>query len=144
MPGPQPLPDDEKRRRGTLRPCRVQPVIEVVEPASLPAMPSWLTPAGEEAWAELLPQLLAAGLVSELDSSTVGMLANLSGALTTCWRAGEVPPIMAITEHRRLCTLFGIAGERSRVGVRRVSSEAPNPFAKYGRRFENNGRRRAG
>jgi hypothetical protein len=96
-------------------------------------MPSWLTPAGEEAWLELLPQATTVGLVSELDSTALGQLANLTGALATCWRAGQVPPIMAITEHRRLCTLFGIAGEKSRAMVKR-KSDTPNPFAKYGRR----------
>ena len=76
-----------------------------------------------------------ASLASEVDSALLGTLANLQGALAAAWRAGGVPPIAAIAEHRRLCELFGIAGARSRlVVVKPRTGSDPNPFSRNGRR----------
>jgi hypothetical protein len=121
----------EKRARGTLRPCREVGIVEIAAPDRLPMMPSWLTAEGEAEWADLLPRV--APLASEVDSSALGMLANLQGALAACWRSGEVPPITAIAEHRRLSELFGIAGARSRLVVGAAKSVS-NPFAINGQR----------
>jgi hypothetical protein len=131
MPAGRPrLLRSEKVARGTLRKCRERNVVEITAPDELPTMPAWLTPEGEAEWADLLPRVAAAA--SEVDSALLGVLANLQGALAACWRAGEVPPTGAITEHRKLSEAFGIAGPRSRVIVKPAPKE-PNPFARNGR-----------
>jgi hypothetical protein len=126
------LLQSEKRARGTLRPCREAGIVEIAAPDRLPLMPAWLTAEGEVEWADLLPRVAA--LASEVDSALLGQLANLQGAMATCWRGGEVPPAAYLSEHRRLSELFGIAGARSRLVVGAGKGSEANPFLANGKK----------
>jgi hypothetical protein len=127
------LTPSEKRRRGTLRPCREVGVVELVEPDALPIMPDWLTAEGRDAWLENVGRVAATRLVNERDSALFAVLCNLQGNLAACWAAGDVPPAAHLGEFRRLCELFGLAGARSRLTFAIERSEV-NPFSRNGRR----------
>jgi hypothetical protein len=49
------------------------------------------------------------------------------------WRNGEVPPIAALAEVRRLAELFGIASAKSRVVKLDKGGPGGNPFSKFRR-----------
>jgi hypothetical protein len=74
------------------------------------------------------------GLTSERDSTLFATYCNLQGAAIVAWRAGDVPPITALAEIRKLAEIFGIAGATSRIGtLGGGSTAAPNPFARFKR-----------
>ena len=112
----KPLPTALKRLRGTERKDRAPVAIRIAAPSDLPVRPEWLTPAGEEAWANELGRASSVGFATELDSALFGSFCNLLGAADLIWRRGEVPPVAHLAEIRKLAELFGLAGERSRVG----------------------------
>jgi hypothetical protein len=106
-----------KRARGTYRPDRDGGVVELVEPESLPQRPDSLTEAGQLVWLDNIGRAAANRLATERDSTIFGQFCKLVGALNLAWSAGEVPPIVAITEARRMAELFGLAGVKSRLAT---------------------------
>jgi hypothetical protein len=129
--GTKPSPPSQQVAWGTYR--RDRDLVEVIEPDGLPQRPECLTPEGEEVWMDDVGRVAAHRLVGEKDATAFGTYCNLMGAQIKAWRAGECPPIAAITETRKLQELFGICGARSRL---RVASQEPstNPFSRYGKR----------
>ena len=123
----------EKLAKGTYQSCRDAGVVEVIEPSGLPQRPDWLTAEGEEVWMDDVGRVAAHRLVGEKDASAFGTYCNLMGATIKAWRAGECPPIAAITETRKMQELFGIAGARSRLKVA-SEQESSNPFSRHGKR----------
>ena len=131
--GHKPTPPSQKIARATYQPCRDAGVVELIEPDGMPARPDWLASEGEEVWMDDIGRVAAHRLVGEKDATLFGTYCNLTGACIKAWRAGECPPIAAISESRKMAELFGIAGARSRLKI--AQPEAPkNPFARNGRR----------
>jgi len=122
---------DEKRDRGTLRPCRENGVSVVVEPNALPQQPDWLTEEGGAVWLDNIGRVSTARGASELDTEMFANFCNLQGAVIRAWRAGEVPPITAMMETRKMMELLRIGGTASRL-VKVADGEKPsgNPFIK--------------
>lgn len=122
-----------KDERVTVRPDRGDlEYIELVAPDDMPQRPDFLTTAGEEVWMDIIGEVSANRLVSRRDTELFGTLCNLAGANRMAWRAGEVPPLSAIAEMRRLMELFGIAGAKSRVvKVAQGGGPSGNPFSKF-------------
>ncbi len=131
--GPKPLLPSEKEARGTLQPVRDSHKVEIVEPSSMPQMPDWLSAEAQEIWLDDIGRVTASRLVTERDTSAFANYCSLQASIVKCWKAGEVPPITALAEARKLQEIFGIAGARSRVQVR-PEAGAGNPFARNGRR----------
>jgi hypothetical protein len=131
--GTKPGLPSQRIARGTYRPDRDGGVVEVIEPESLPQRPDWLTSEGEEVWMDDVGRVAAHKLVSEKDASAFGQYCNLMGACIKAWRSGNVPPITAIAESRKMQELFGICGARSRLKVAQQDATT-NPFARNGRR----------
>jgi len=131
--GTKPGLPSERVARGTYRRDRDPGYVEVIEPDSLPQRPDWLTPEGDEVWMDDIGRVSAHRLVSEKDASLFGQYCNLMGACIKAWRAGEVPPITAIAEARKMAELFGIAGARSRLKIAQPE-KSENPFFRNGKR----------
>ena len=108
--------------------------MELIEPGSLPQRPDWLTEEGGEVWLDDVGRVSALGLVTEKDAMAFAQYCNLMGACLKAWRGGNVPPIMAISEARKMAEMFGICGARSRIKVAQSGGENTNPFARNGKR----------
>jgi hypothetical protein len=123
-----------KDERGTTRADRGDmDFIEIVAPDDMPQRPDFLTTAGEEVWMDTIGEVSANRLVSSRDTELFATFCNLAGANRMAWRAGEVPPLGAIAEMRRLMELFGIAGAKSRVVKVDKGGPGGNPFSKFRR-----------
>jgi hypothetical protein len=120
--------------RGTFRPDRDGGVVEVIEPTAMPMQPDWLTPEGEEVWMDDVGRVEAHRLVSEKDSTSFGNYCNLQGGVVRAWRAGEIPPVSALTEVRKMAEQFGIFGAKSRLKIAAGGEASKNPFGRNGRR----------
>ena len=123
----KPLLPSEKRARGTYRQDRDALKFELLEPDTLPIMPDWLTEAGKDIW---LDDIGRAELATERDSTLFASYCNLAGACSLAWRSGDVPPVSALSEMRRLAEMLGLAGRRSRM----TRKAKHNPFERNGRR----------
>ncbi len=113
--GPKTGTSGEKHQRGTYRPDRHAALTD--QPPGNdqpPTPPDWLTARGLEVWGELVPHVVRSRMATDDDSTGLGNLANLIGALATAWQAGDVPPISALAEARRMAAAFGLAGVVSR------------------------------
>jgi len=123
----------ELKAHGTYRADRDPGLVEVIEPESLPQRPDWLTSEGEEVWMDDVGRVSAHKLVSEKDTTQFAQYCNMTGACIRAWRSGEVPPVSAIAESRKMAELFGICGARSRLKVAQPETST-NVFARNGRR----------
>jgi hypothetical protein len=133
-PGAKPGLPSIRAERGTLRPDRGDMnLVELVAPDDMPQQPDWLTAAGEEVWMDDIGRVSANRLVSERDTTIFATYCNLQGANIMAWRNGEVPPIAALAEVRRLAELFGIASAKSRVVKLDKGGPGGNPFSKFRR-----------
>jgi hypothetical protein len=131
---PKPQLPSIRAERGTLRPDRGDMnLIELVAPDDMPKMPDFMTAAGEEVWMDNIGRVSGNRLVSESDTELFGTFCNIAGANRMAWRAGEVPPISALAEMRRLAEFFGIAGAKSRVVKVEQGGPSGNPFDKFKR-----------
>jgi hypothetical protein len=131
-PGTKPNLPSIRDERGTMRPDRGDmSLIELVAPDDMPQRPDFLTTAGEEVWMDNISRVMANRLVSERDAELFATFCNLAGANRMAWRAGEVPPLGALTEMRRLAELFGIASAKSRVVKVDKGGPSGNPFSKF-------------
>ena len=131
----KPLPPGEKQDRGTFRPCREVGTSEIVAPNALPQQPDWLTEAGRDCWLDNIGRVSATRGAAEVDSDLFANFCNLQGAITKAWRAGEVPPVTALVEARRMMEMLRIAGPSSRVvKVGDGEKSDGNPFLKNVRR----------
>lgn len=119
-----------KRARGTYRPDRDGGVVELVEPESLPQRPDSLTEAGQLVWLDNIGRAAANRLATERDSTIFGQFCNLVGALNLAWSAGEVPPIVAITE--AVAWPSCLAWPASRAGWRRALPTEEHPIRSPG------------
>ncbi len=132
--GPKPLLPSEKEARGTVQPVRDRNKIEIIEPASMPQMPDWLSAEAQEIWLEDLGRVTATRLVTEKDTSIFANYCAMQASIVKCFKANEVPPITALAEVRKLQELFGIGGARSRVQVKAEPGAGGNPFVRNGSR----------
>lgn len=130
--GPKEQTPGTKLQRGTFRQDRDAGRVELFAPSDPPIAPDWLTEAGRDVWLDDIGRVLTVGTVTELDSTLFATYCNMAGALTLAWRAGEVPPVTAISEVRKMQEMFGLAGTRSRIGVK-DDKKSSNPFASNGR-----------
>lgn len=130
-PGPKSQLPSEKKAKGTFQPSRDGHRVEVIEPTAMPQQPNWLTPEAEEVW---LDDIGRVKLATESDSTLFANYCSLEGSIIKALRTGEVPPITAFTEVRKMQEVLGIGGARSRVGVK---PDSPTPGSVFGR----NGRR---
>ena len=74
-------PTEMKRRAGTLQKCRVL-ADEMQTPAGEPPMPEGLDPIAVECWRRVVPQLLAAGVLSVIDREALeGLCVSYSAAV---------------------------------------------------------------
>lgn len=95
---------------GTVRADRDRyPVLALPLAESVPEAPSWLPNLhAVREWARLAPALHAAGLLTEVGLSALGMLCALHGRLVQTWSAGESPKIYLIAQYRSLASDFGL------------------------------------
>ena len=128
--GHKPQTPAAKRARSTYRRDRDGQRFEVVTPAALPIQPDWLTEAGRDQWLDNIGRVSSTHLATETDSAMFATFCNVMGALSLCWRSGEVPPAAHLVEARRLAELFGLAGPKSRVGAPPGATKESNPFGK--------------
>ena len=49
-----------------------------VQPVGGPRMPKYLSPAAQEVWKEVIPNLVVAGIATSIDSATLGRYCSLS------------------------------------------------------------------
>jgi hypothetical protein len=126
--GVKPLDSTEKEARGTDQPARNR-TVTVFERAALPQQPDWLTEDGQHVWLDNIGRVSTSRGAAELDSDLFANFCNLQGAIVKAWRVGEVPPITALMEVRKMMELLRIAGPSSRV-VKVSDGEKPagNPF----------------
>ena len=121
-----------RAERGTLRADRGDfDFVELAAPDDLPQRPDFLTAAGEEVWMDVIGEVTSNHLVSRRDTEMFATFCNLAGANRMAWRAGEVPPLSALAEMRRLAELFGIASAKSRVVKLDKGGPSGNPFSKF-------------
>lgn len=128
--GTKPKTPTQKALEGTARPCRDAGKVEVIEPNSLPSQPDWLTPEGALIWLDDVGRVADGFLVGERDSTQFANYCNLQGAIVAAWRAGDCPPIAALTEVRRRAEMFGLGGAKSRVLEGQQPKTKANPFSK--------------
>ncbi len=119
----------EKTARGTFQPVRDAGTMTIIEPSALPQQPDWLTEDGRNVWLDNIGRVSTARGAAELDSDLFANFCNLQGAIVKAWRLGEVPPVTALMESRKLMELLRIAGPSSRV-MKVADGEKPvgNPF----------------
>jgi len=79
--GPIPFPTIEKKRRGTVRPCREE-INQAVIPPALPTRPEHLSVAAAAIYDYLAPTLRAAGLLTRADLSPLVRLCSYQALLT--------------------------------------------------------------
>jgi hypothetical protein len=132
-PGPKKSVPSQKIQRGTYQPCRDGEVVELVEPGALPQQPDWLTPEGEEIWQDDVGRVDSSRLATEKDSTGFAVYCNLMGGIVKAFRGGEMPPVAAIAEARKMAEMFGIFGAKSRLKGAREEADR-NPFKRNGRR----------
>ena len=133
--GAKPDLPSTKTARGTFRNDRDGSVVEIVDPGALPQQPTWLTDEGKLIWLDDIGRVSSTKLATENDSTIFANYCNLQGAIATAWRKGEVPPITALTEARRMAEQFGLFGRKSRVMAGgKEPGEIENPFRRNGRR----------
>jgi phage terminase small subunit len=125
----------EKKQHGTFRPCRDGGRFELPEADTVPQKPDNLSAEAEAIWDEDLPRAIAAGTVTELDSTLFRNYCNLQAAIDKCHAAGSVPPGAHLAEARRLQELLGLSGKRSRMTRENRAIDPRNPFANNGRRL---------
>lgn len=124
--GQKPELPDVKRARGTFQPCEDANRVSVIEPDSPPQQPDWLTSEGSEVWLDDIGRVLQSSMLSEQDSTIFATYCNLQGAAIKAWRSGDVPPVSAVMEIRKMAELFGLCGHRSRMSAGPAKSN--NPF----------------
>lgn len=129
--GPKAGPPAEKRARGTFQPVRHASAVQIVEPVALPQQPDWLTEDGRQVWLDNIGRVSSVFGAREVDSDLFANFCNLQGAVTKVWRSGEVPPITALMEVRKMMEMLRIAGPTSRVvKIDDGAKPAGNPFLK--------------
>lgn len=132
--GPKADLPSEKAARGTLQPCRDDFKMELISPDALPVEPEWLTPSGRNVWLDNIGRVAPNKMATEADSDQFATYCNLQGANALAWTAGEVPPIAALTEARRMAEQFGLFGRKSRLVAGAGATPSANPFQRNGRR----------
>lgn len=132
--GPKPQLPTTKVQRGTLRKDRdgAGPV-QMIMAGDPPMMPDYLAPAAQIIWMEEISRVMVAS-VSELDSSFFAEYCSMTALIRAAFIAGEAPPSAYLTEQRRRAESLGIAGPRSRQGVKNGGTQSENPFARNGRK----------
>jgi hypothetical protein len=119
-----------KRLRHTLRRDRERHQVDVAEGAIEP--PEDLPLEGALVWGELAPTLTAAGMLKPVDAAVFAQFAVMTAHLRQLWVLNQAAPASYISQWRALATLFGCAGEASRVLGRKRPEPAANPFANNG------------
>lgn len=128
--GPKAQLPSEKKAKGTFQPVRDAGRIQIIEPMSMPQRPDWLTSEAGEIW---LDDVGRVKLATEADSNLFANYCTLQGAIVKAVRAGgDMPPMAAFAEVRKMQELLGIAGARSRVGVAPEGGKPGNGFARNG------------
>lgn len=144
--GPPPKPRELKLIQGTHRPdreARGAPRPEV----KAPTCPAWLGREGKREWKRIVPELLALGLISELDRAALAGYCQSwhrlheaeralehAGALTYTTASGQVKPrpevgiaSLALSQIRAFAQEFGMSpAARTRVSARPAAKA--NPF----------------
>lgn len=129
--GPKAQLPSEKKAKGTYQPVRDAGRIQIIEPASMPQRPDWLTSEAGEVW---LDDVGRVRLVTEADSTLFANYCTLQGGIIKAIRAGgEFPPISAFAEVRKMQEVLGIGGARSRIGVKPEGGKT-NVFGRNGSR----------
>lgn len=131
QPGPKRQLPSEKKAKGTYQPVRDGNRIEIIEPMSMPQRPDWLTSEAGEVW---LDDVGRVRLATESDSTLFANYCTLQGGILKAIRANEMPPVAAFAEVRKLQEVLGIAGARSRVGVKSGDGKTGNVFGRNGSR----------
>lgn len=130
--GPKAQLPSEKRAKGTFQKSRDGNKVQVIEPMSTPQQPDWLTVEAQEVW---LDDIGRVKLATESDTTLFANYCSLQGAIVKAIRqGGEMPPISAFTEVRKMQEVLGIGGARSRVGLAPEGGKGGNVFGRNGRR----------
>lgn len=132
--GRRPIAPIEAKARGTSRADRHGMRVEHFAPDDPPVQPEGMSTGGRAVWDEEVTRAIAAG-ACEFDSSLFASYCELTAAIRVAWGSGEppIPPAAHLSEHRKLAELFGLAGRRSRVGVK-PRGPSTNAFARNGTR----------
>lgn len=118
--------------RDTFRPDRHADRGIVVVQGDPPAMPDGLTAEAEIVWQETLGRVMQVG-VCEPDSAFLARYCAMEAISRETLAKGEPIPVGVMTALRQYEELMGIAGPKSRVGVKQ-DGKSSNPFARNGRR----------
>lgn len=118
--------------RGTFQPNRHADRGIIVVPGDPPQMPEGLTPAAEIVWQETIGRVMAVG-VCEPDSSFLARYCSMEAISRAALSQGMPIPASTMSALRQYEEMMGIAGPKSRVGVKQ-DGQSSNPFARNGRR----------
>lgn len=130
--GPKAQLPSEKRARGTFQSSRDGNKVEIIQSMSTPQQPDWLTSEAQEIW---LDDVGRVKLATESDSTLFSNYCTLQGAIIKAIRnGGEIPPISAFAEVRKMQEVLGIGGARSRLGIAPEGAKGGNVFGRNGRR----------
>ena len=84
--GPPKLPEDVRRRRGTLQKCRTNAAAPDVEHGR-PVAPDWLGEDARKEWARIVPLLDSAGLLTRVGRAALAGYCTAWGELAEAQRA---------------------------------------------------------
>lgn len=121
--GRKPLPTSLKKLRGTYRPDRAKGIEPSVE-SGVPEPPEWLAGDALAEWKRIVPQLVAAGLLTRLDRAALASYCSAWGDLCEANRTLQQFGSTYITE-RGVIVLHPMLKvvERSRQALRAFASE---------------------
>jgi hypothetical protein len=77
-----------------------------------PVAPDWLTERGAQIWADLIKDAARYG-ITDLESTLLGNLCNLQGAVADCFKCGAAPPAVVLAEIRRMMQALRIPPRRA-------------------------------
>ncbi len=131
---PNKVPDEEKARRGTDRPCRA--VVSLYpdhasrpDPAEIP-VPDGMTPAGADVWRVKVERYRQRGQKVGGFEEALRQYCELEALLTESWKQRDGPTMAMVNAHRVWAGEFFDTPASQRVAI--SAKRDDNPFAKFG------------
>ena len=122
-------PQALKIRRGTARRDRTKPQAET--PGGKVQPPSGLPSEARSIWKQMAPIAQEMGSLKPADALAFGQWCVMTADLKKTWSQREVAPAALITQWRLLGEMFGLAGEKSRVGFASKPDLKENVFMQF-------------
>lgn len=132
------IDNDTHKARGTYRADKHAPKADPVPAVpAVPSAPSWLSAGGRDHWPAIAGDLHAAGLLTRVDVSTVGMLCDaLAGYITLRDQLAEADPIVQGGRMQRAHPLIGSVKEARDSVITLARECGMTPKARRGLKIE--------